>query len=241
MHWCPRWNRTRIPALPLSKGDPVDHRRASASGFGTPTDPSHAARLLRAVAIDLAARADHRLPGIAEAARRRTVTHVDGDHVVGQLGSFSASAWTLSGEQFDRLTVAVRHSTHQDPDPGIYARAIVCTLAHELAHAYTHAHGITGTTGPRRIQHTEDFAHVATRLGLHVVRRPAHPTVIFTPGLSAHGRIEFADLIERVARGNLARTTGTGYAGPDRFHDLIAQAASTLSDAASSFSTPFIR
>lgn len=186
-----------------------------------PVAAHDAPRLLRSVAVDLAARVDRRLPGTAEAVRRRVVVCGDGTHVVGVLGSYTSSAWHIAGESFDKLTITLRRSAHQDPDPGVYARGIVSTLAHELAHVITHFYGIAGTTGPGRIRHTEDFAAVATRLGLRVVRRPDHPAVLFTPGLSEQGRADYADLIQRVAQAQLHRTTGTGYAGPARFHELI--------------------
>ena len=213
--------------------------------------PHNAARLLRSVALDLTARANHRLPGLAEAFSRRTVVCADGDHVVGVLGSYQSPAWSAGNERFDKLTVALRHSAHQALDPVVYARNIFVTLAHETAHAYTQMSGLVGTTGPGRMRHTEDFTYVAIRLGLRVVRRPEHPTVIFTPGLSAQGRIEFADLIERIAHANLARTRGIGYAGPERFHDLVARAsgdvlgtaatAGSMFGPTSSSSTSFIR
>lgn len=183
-----------------------------------------AARLLRSVALDLARRVNHRLPGIAGACTRRTVVRADGDHVVGVLGSHQAPAWRAGNERFDKLTIALRHAAHQATDPAVYAENIFTTLAHEMAHAYTQMSGLVGTSGPGRAKHTEDFALVAVRLGLRVVRRPEHPTAIFTPGISVYGRIEFADLIDRIAAGSLARTSGIGYAGPQRFHDLIAQA-----------------
>lgn len=195
---------------------------ASASGsWMRPVNADDASRLLRSVAVDLAARVDRRLPGTREAVRRRVVVCGDGDHVVGLLGSYTSSAWHLTGESFDKLTIALRHSAHQDLDPVRYALGIVSTLTHEIAHAITHIYGIAGTTGPGRIRHTEDFAAVAIRLGLRVVRRPEHPAVVFTPGLSEQGRTDYADLIQRVAQAQLHRTTGTGYAGPARFHDLI--------------------
>lgn len=145
----------------------------------------------------------------------------EGNHVVGLLGSYASCAWHLAGDSFDKLTIALRHSAHQNLDPVLYALGIVSTLTHELAHAITHLYGIAGTTGPGRIHHTENFAAVATRLGLRVVRRPEHPAVVFTPGLSEQGRTDYADLIQRVAQAQLHRTTGTGYAGPARFHDLV--------------------
>lgn len=185
------------------------------------TDPFHAAQLLRSVALDLAARVDRRLPGIAYAVHRRIVICGDGDQIVGLLGSYTSSAWRLADQSFDTLTIAVRHSAHQNLDPVVYARGIVSTLTHEMVHAVTHIYGITGTTGPGRIRHTENFAAVATRLGLRVVRRPDHPAVVLTPGLSEQGRTDYADLIDRVARARLHCTTGTGYAGPDRFHELL--------------------
>ncbi|WP_341210577.1 hypothetical protein [uncultured Microbacterium sp.] len=210
--------------------------------FATTLLSAHeAAHLLRSIGLDLARRVNDRLPGMAEVLSRRTVVHVDGKHVVGVLGSYKSLAWTLAGEHFDKLTVTVRHSAHQAIAPTVYAQNIFTTLAHEIAHAYTQMSGLVGTTGLSRIEHTEDFALVAVRLGLRVVRRPEHPTVIFTPGLSAHGRIEFVDLIERIAHGNLARASGTGYAGPRRFHDLVARASSSPSDPTSSSSTSFIR
>lgn len=214
--------------------------------------PSLAARLLRSVAVDLAARVDHRLPGTREAVRRRVVVCGDGDHVVGLLGSYASSAWHLAGESFDKLTIALRHSAHQGLDPVRYALGIVSTLTHEIAHAITHIYGIAGTTGPGRIRHTEDFAAVAILLGLRVVRHPEHPAVVFTPGLSEQARTDYADLIQRVAQAGLHRTTGTGYAGPARFHNLIDDAlaadpslgraaASARSNTASSSSSLFSR
>lgn len=195
---------------------------ASASGsWMRPVNADDASRLLRSVAVDLAARVDHRLPGTREAVRRRVVVCGDGDHVVGLLGSYTSSAWHLAGESFDKLTIALRHSAHQDLDPVRYALGIVSTLTHEIAHAITHIYGIAGTTGPGRIRHTEDFAVIANRLGLRVVRRPEHPAGVFTPGLSEQGRTDYADLIQRVTQAQLHRTTGTGYAGPARFHDLV--------------------
>lgn len=199
----------------------MDHHNPPPLGFGARTDASIAAQLLRSVALDLAARVDHRLPGTAKTVRRRAVVCGDGNHVVGLLGSYTSSAWRLAGESFDKLTIALRHSAHQDLDPARYALGIVSTLTHEIAHAITHIYGIAGTTGPGRIRHTEDFAVIAIRLGLRVVRHPEHPTVVFTPGLSERGRTDYADLIQRVAQAQLHRTTGTGYAGPARFHDLV--------------------
>lgn len=229
----------------------MDHPRASVSGFGAPTDPDAAAHLLRSVALDMARRVNHRLPGIAEAFSRRTVVCADGVHVVGVLGSYQSPAWSAGSERFDKLIITLRHSAHRATDPAIYAQNILVTLAHEAAHAYTQLSGLVGTTGPGRAEHTNDFALVAIRLGLHVVRRPEHPTVIFTPGLSAHGRIEFADLIERLVHANLARTSGIGYAGPERFHVLVTRASTdvlgTAATAASTFdptsssATSFIR
>ncbi|QZY52863.1 hypothetical protein [Leucobacter tenebrionis] len=218
----------------------MDHRNPPPPGFGARTDASVASQLLRSVAVDLAARVDHRLPGTAETVRRRVVVCGDGDRVVGLLGSYTSCAWSLAGEFFDKLTVALRHSAHQNLDPVVYARSVISTLTHELAHAITHLYGIAGTSGPGRIHHTEDFAAVATRLGLRVVRRPEHPAVVFTPGLSEQGRADYADLIQRVAQGRLHRTTGTGYAGPDRFHDLIdAALAADPSLGQSAASTPW--
>ncbi len=199
------------------------------------------ARLLRAVGLDLTRRVNHRLPGIASTFTRRVVVCVDGNHIVGALGSYTSPAWRLAGEYFDNLTINVRHASHQAIDPAVYARNILTTLAHEIAHAYTPISGLIGTTGPGRMRHTEDFALVAVQLGLRVVRHPEHPTVVFTPDLSVRGRIEFADLIDRIAASNLARTSGIAYAGPQRFHDLVGRAASAMPDPASSSSHPFTR
>lgn len=217
----------------------MDHRNPPPPGFGARTDASVASQLLRSVAVDLAARVDHRLPGTAETVRRRVVVCGDGNHVVGLLGSYTSSAWHLAGESFDKLTIALRHSAHQDLDPVVYALGIVSTLTHEIAHAITHIYGIAGTSGPGRVRHTEDFAAIAIRLGLRVVRRPEHPAVVFTPGLSEQGRADYADLIQQVAHAELHRATGTGYAGPARFHDLVDAALAadpSLGQAASSAS-----
>lgn len=155
-----------------------------------PSAAHDASRLLRSVAVDLAAHVDRCLPGTAETVRRRVVVCGDGDHVVGVLGSYTSSAWHLAGESFDKLTITLRHSARQDPDPMVYARGIVSTLTHELVHAITHIYGITGTTGPGRVWHTEDFAAIAIQLGFRVVRRPDHPAVVFTPGLSEQRRTD---------------------------------------------------
>lgn len=201
--------------------------------------PHLAAHLLRSIGLSLTRRVNHRLPGIAGTFARRVVIHADGDHVVGALGSYKTPAWSLEGEHFDKLTVTIRHSVHQAIDPQVYAQNIFTTLAHEIAHAYTQMSGLVGTIGPGLAEHTEDFALVAVRLGLRVVRRPNDPTVIFTPGLSTHGRIEFADLINHIARGNLAHTSGTGYVGPEHFHQLVARATGTTPSAAAfAASTP---
>lgn len=205
-----------------------------------PTTSDDAAQLMRSVGLNLTRRVNRRLPGIAGAFARRVVLHADGDHVVGVLGSYQAPAWGTGNEHFDKLTVTVRHSAHQAIDPVVYAQNIFTTLAHEIAHGYTQMSGLVGTTGPGRTEHTEDFALVAIRLGLRVVRRPELPTVIFTPGLSTHGRIEFADLIDHIARSTLARTSGIGYAGPQRFHDLLGRAGSAKHTSTSSSSTSFI-
>ena len=207
-----------------------------------PVAAHDASRLLRVFALEMTARVEHCLPGTAETVRRRVVVCGDGTHVVGVLGSYTSSAWHLAGESFDKLTIALRHSAHQDPDPVVYARGIVSTLTHEVSHAITHIYGIAGTTGPGRIRHTEDFAAIATRLGLRVVRRLDHPAVVFTPGLSEQGRTDYADLIQCVAQAGLHRTTGTGYAGPQRFHDLVdgaAEAEPSLSRASASASSIF--
>lgn len=200
-------------------------RRPTPSRFGASVDPATAAQLLRSVALDLTRRVEHSLPGIAESFARRVVVCANGDHLVGWLGSYVSPAWQTGNEQFDKLTVAVRHAAHQDPDPTVYARGVLSTLAHEIAHSYTRVCGLEGTTGPGRVRHTESFARVATRLGLHVVRRPDQQAVISTPSLSPRGRADFADLVARLAQGNLGRTSGIGLAGPDRFHEHIAPAA----------------
>lgn len=209
------------------------------AGVGTPVDPAMAAGLLRSVAFDLTARVEHCLPGIAESFARCVVVCADGDRVVGPLGSYVSPAWTAGGERFDKLTVAVRHVVHQDPDPAVGARGIFSTLAHEIAHAYTRACGLEGTTGPSRVRHTEVFARVAARLGLRVVRRPEQQAVIFTPDMSTRGRAEFADLVAHLAQGNLHRTSGIGFAGPDRFHEHVAPVTdpSPFSSSASSVFT----
>lgn len=225
------------------------HRSAPAKiAWMRPVAAHDASRLLRAFALEMTTRVEHRLPGTAEAVRRRVVVCGDGTHVVGLLGSYTSSAWHLAGESFDKLTIVLRHSAHQDPDPMVYAWGIVSTLAHELAHVITHIYGIAGTTGPGRVRHTEDFAAVATRLGLRVVRRPDHPAVVFTPGLSEQGRADYADLVRRIAQAQLHRTTGTGYAGPARFHELIDAALAadpslgqTAASTPRSSSTSFIR
>lgn len=205
-------------------------------GIGAPVDPVLTARLLRTVALDLTARVEHRLPGIAESFAHRVVVCANGDHLVGWLGSYVSPAWQTGNEHFDKLTVAVRHAAHQDPDPTVYARGVLSTLAHEIAHSYTRVCGLEGTTGPGRVRHTESFARVATCLGLHVVRRPDQQAVIFTPSLSPRGQADFADLVARLARAGLGRTSGIGLAGPDRFHEHVtpATAAPPLSSSASS-------
>lgn len=208
-----------------------------------------AARLLRAVALDLARRANHRLPGIADAIRNRTVIRADGVHVVGVLGSFQALAWSAGDEHFDKITITLRHSAHQALDPAHYAHNVLTTLAHEITHAYMQMNNLVGTTGPGRIRHTENFALIAKRLGLRVERRAEHPAAVFTPGLSTQGRTEFADLIQQLTAANLARTTGIGYAGPERFNYLVAQASTevlpaadaSMFDPASASATSFIR
>ncbi|WP_330446797.1 hypothetical protein OH817_03860 [Kocuria rhizophila] len=208
-------------------------------GIGAPVDPVLAARLLRSVALDLTARVEHRLPGIAESFARRVVVCADGDHLVGWLGSYVSPASQEGKEHFDKLTVAVRHVAHQDPEPTVYARGVLSTLAHEIAHSYTRVCGLEGTTGPGRVRHTDSFARVATRLGLHVVRRPDQQAVIFTPSLSPRGKADFADLVARLAQAGLARTSGIGFAGPDHFHENVAPAtaAPPLSSSASSVFT----
>lgn len=205
------------------------------------TSPDTAARVLRDIGLAISPRVEYRLPGLTTAFRDRTVVCADGDHLVGALGSVKAPFWESDGQYFGKLTIALRHAQHQDSDASRYARRIVTTFLHEMGHVYTHATGIHGTEGPGRARHTEAFAEIAIRLGLRILRRPEEPTVIFTPSLAPWGETMFADLITAVARARLDRTTGIGYAGPQRFHDLVDRAPSTEHDSTSTPSTSFIR
>lgn len=201
--------------------------RAVSPLLAAPTPPETAARVLRGIGLAIAPRVEHLLPGTTAAFQDGTVVCGDGERLVGALGNCKAPFWEAGGQYFGKLTVALRHVQHQDPDPLGYARRIVTTLLHELGHVYTHATGIQGTDGPGRARHTQAFAEIAIRLGLRVLRRPEEATVIFTPGLSPWGEAMFADLITTVARARLDRTTGIGYAGPPSFHDLITAPAET--------------
>lgn len=202
-----------------------------------PSPASSAAMLLRDVGAELARRVSHRLPGLGETFAAKVVVVVDAEREDGALGSYTAPSWAIQGVHYDKLTLAVRHRVHLHRDPQAYAERLLTTLSHEIAHAYARSVGLSDTKGPGHVRHTEDFAVIAVRLGLNVLRAPGDPTGIFTPGLTRFGQAEFADLIWRIAAVDLRTVHGTGLAGPPSFtgvltpRDSPATAASTTSQA----------
>ncbi|RRJ85684.1 hypothetical protein EG850_12235 [Gulosibacter macacae] len=187
--------------------------------------PDLAALMLRDIGAELARRVSNRLPGLGDAYERRVVLVADAETASGTaLGSFTSPAWRIQGRSFDKIAVALAHPLYRLPDGTIDAERVLATLAHEIAHLYTDEIGISGTIAPDHIGHTEDFALVAIRLGLSILRRPNTPTRIFTPGLADYGRAEFRDLIYRIACAGLHTASGIQLAGPVGFTGRLAPA-----------------
>jgi hypothetical protein len=176
------------------------------------------ARFVRKVARQMCHRSSVALPGLFQAFSRRGVVVIDGTRNDGPLGCYTTPMWSIGGRRYDELTVYPHHPAFRQGDRVDFAFMLVTALGHELAHAYSSATGIEGTAGPDRRRHTEDFARIATRLGLHVSRFDDDPIGIYTPRLSNHGFALYRDLLVSVAvELHPEPLDGIGLAGPEGF------------------------
>jgi hypothetical protein len=182
-----------------------------------PSRADAAARALHRIGGTLCRRTSIDVPGLAGLYDAHAVIVVDGARLTGALGSFTGGAWRAGQQAFDKITVLTRHPGMQHPTPLVYAEHVLTVFLHELTHLMAFHSDLVDTTGPEHSFHTDDFARIARRMGLHVEHRPGHRAGLFTPNLTTAGRARHADLLQQLIVLRLGSVRGIGMAGPPGF------------------------
>lgn len=167
------------------------------------------------VVMEVASRRTDDMPGLVEALQDDVVVTVGGTNRAA-LGWFAPRVWRHGGRAVHELFVnADRRMGHRDVSA---AEDVMVTLLHEAAHLFASINDIDDTSRLGRY-HNRKFGRIALTIGLHVVR---HSSVGHTtPGLSAWGRHDYADLLDRLTEGQVlvrepAITVAPGGEDPSR-------------------------
>lgn len=155
-----------------------------------PTDEHLAiTALLTWVLLEVARRRQEELPGLTESCQDNLLVLCGGTTRQAH-GWFQPGAWRYDDQPVHEVFV---NADWRDANPLISeSEHVLVTIAHEAAHAYAQVHSIKDTSRDGRY-HNRRFAEIALAIGLRVEQDPVigHQT----PGLSARGRIDYADLL----------------------------------------------
>ncbi len=147
---------------------------------------------IQPIMMQMGERLEPMLPGMKDgAARSLVLVQFKPD---GPLGHFKELAHAREGSRWHELFLnSDRRRGHFDGRR--LGEDAVTTLAHELAHMYAAEHGIADMSGTI---HDAEFGRLARATGCEVVKDSdgSHRT----PGLSAQGRLRYADLIPQMER-----------------------------------------
>jgi hypothetical protein len=177
----------------------------------TPTDEHLAmTALLTRVLLEVARRRQEELPGLTESCQDNVLV-LCGGTTRRVHGWFQPDAWRYGNQPVHEVFF---NADWGDADPQISeAEHVLVTIAHEAAHAYAQVHDIKDTSRDGRY-HNHRFAKIALAIGLQIEPDPmiGHRT----PGLSARGRLDYADLLAMLDDGlTLAREPRRTKVNPD--------------------------
>jgi len=186
------------------------------------------ARALHLIGGTLCRRTAIDVPGLATLYDAHAVIVADGTRLTGPLGSFAGRTWRSDQNTFDKITINTRHISTQDADPHVYAENILTVFLHELTHMVAFHSNLVDTLAPDYLFHTEDFARIARRMGLHVEKSPEHQAGLFTPHLTEAARTRHRDLLTQLTKLRLGGMRGRGLAGPPDFTGSLPDTSSGI-------------
>ena len=165
-----------------------------------PTDsPTDAHRtmlaLLHDTVVEAVRRRQDELPGLVETLQDDVMLAMGGTSRAAY-GWFEESAWRYGNRHVHELFI---NADRRAPHPSVNAaESILVTLLHEACHVWAQANGVRDTSRDGRY-HNRRFAGIALVIGLAVKKDKVigHRT----PGLSAWGQANYADLVGDLDRG----------------------------------------
>lgn len=162
----------------------------------SPTDAHRAMlALLHDTLVEAARRCHDELPGLVETLQDNVVLTMGGTSRLAY-GWFEEGAWSYGDRQIHELFLnAERRAPHLSVSA---AEGVLVTLLHEACHVWAQANGVRDTSRDGRY-HNRRFAEIALHIGLAVEKDKVigHRT----PGLSAWGQADYADLVGDLHRG----------------------------------------
>jgi hypothetical protein len=179
--------------------------------------------LLHSTVIEAARRRQDELPGLVETLQDDVVLLAAGGRR-SAAGWFAPGAWRFGNRQVHEVFLNADYPLDQ---PKASAEDVFVTLLHEACHAWARLNEVCDTSRDGRY-HNRRFAEIALIIGLAVEKN----TVIghVTPGLSAWGWAEYADLLGDLERGLvLARQPQAVQAGSGADDTAGQDSASTTS------------
>ena len=202
------------------------HDLANSELVNSPTEAhSTMVALLRSTVVEAARRRQDELPGLVETLQDDVVLLAAGGRR-SAAGWFAPGAWRFGSRQVHEVFLSADYSLAQ---PAAAAEDVFVTLLHEACHVWAQLNDVCDTSRDGRY-HNRRFAEIALVIGLAVEKNKVIGHI--TPGLSAWGRAEYADLIDDLERGLvLARQPRT--AEPDGTDDLGDQGEATTASPSS--------
>lgn len=162
----------------------------------SPTDAHRAMlALLHDTVVEAARRRQDELPGLVETLQDEVVLTIGGTSRPAY-GWFEEGAWRYGDRHVHELFLnADRRAPHRSVSA---AEGVLVTLLHEACHVWAQAKGVRDTSRDGRY-HNRRFAEIALMIGLVVEKDKVigHRT----PGLSAWGQVDYADLVGDLDRG----------------------------------------
>lgn len=133
-------------------------------------------------------------PGLSNHFSERALIVVGGQ-LAGPLGTYQHEKWAFEDRSVDEIHINIGHDIYSGVAAESIAMNIVVTICHELAHFYASMNGISDTSGRGNRYHNKQFAELAARFELLVGQSGRSHIGFHTPGLTAQGAADYADLI----------------------------------------------
>lgn len=133
-------------------------------------------------------------PGLSNHFLERALIVVGGQ-LAGPLGTYQHEKWAFEDRSVDEIHINIGHDIYSGVAAESIAMNIVVTICHELAHFHASMNGIKDTSGRGNRYHNKQFAELAARFELLVGQSGRSHIGFHTPGLTAQGAADYADLI----------------------------------------------